>query len=513
MASIYKRKQDKGKKRACWYIGYDDHTGKRRTKKGFTDRAMTERLAAELEENARLIRNGLKPRPRKDGVEAMEDLLSEFEKHLKHRDITAARVQEVIARVRRAMDGCHVRRVTDIDSSSVEAYLSLLRSEGMSKQTSNHYVKALRQFGNWLIKTRRAEINHFNEVPLLNVQTDRRHHRRPLTHEELSRLVAAAEHEKPIESIEGPDRAMMYVLSAWTGYRKAEIGSLTLRSLQLETEQPSVTINAEFSKRRQQETQVLHPSVVERLQEWLAIKKPAPNELLFPVSRKVPGGIERKTAKMMRHDLAAARKIWIEEATSEEEKSVREESDFLAYQSHDGRFADFHANRHTFITNLARAGVSPKTAQTLARHSDIRLTMNVYTHTDLAEKAEAVSRLPGLWERSGSAPKSQNGKMGHSVSADGNGDKKEGDSNESPEVQDISGVDATGPPLSPDVGSTPQRIRTSNLRFRRPVLYPIELGVLGLSDDVFGRLPVSVMSYRNLACVISDVFGKGRGES
>ena len=50
MATIYKRKQDQGKKRACWYIGYMDHTGIRRTKKGFTDKAETERLAVRLEE-------------------------------------------------------------------------------------------------------------------------------------------------------------------------------------------------------------------------------------------------------------------------------------------------------------------------------------------------------------------------------------------------------------------------------------------------------------------------------
>jgi len=32
-----------------------------------------------------------------------------------------------------------------------------------------------------------------------------------------------------------------------------------------------------------------------------------------------------------------------------------------------------------FIINLSKAGVSPKTDQTLARHSDINLTMNTYT--------------------------------------------------------------------------------------------------------------------------------------
>ena len=39
----------------------------------------------------------------------------------------------------------------------------------------------------------------------------------------------------------------------------------------------------------------------------------------------------------------------------------------------------FHALRHTFITNLARSGVHPKTAQSLARHSTITLTMDRYS--------------------------------------------------------------------------------------------------------------------------------------
>ena len=135
---------------------------------------------------------------------------------------------------------------------------------------------------------------------------------------------------------------------------------------------------------------------------------------------------------MMRKDLAAAREAWILEAMSDEDGEARKASDFLCYQSHDGLYADFHANRHTFITNLAKAGVSPKTAQSLARHSDIRLTMNVYTHTDMAEKAEAVGRLPGLWECSGSAPGSQKGTKGQSVSDDGGDDKEEGESEDSP---------------------------------------------------------------------------------
>ncbi len=41
---------------------------------------------------------------------------------------------------------------------------------------------------------------------------------------------------------------------------------------------------------------------------------------------------------------------------------------------------------------LCRTNVSPKTAQTLARHSDIRLTMNTYSHVGQQEQAAAISR-------------------------------------------------------------------------------------------------------------------------
>src|SRR5579859_4879360 len=53
----------------------------------------------------------------------------------------------------------------------------------------------------------------------------------------------------------------------------------------------------------------------------------------------------------------------------------------IVYRDADGRVFDFHGLRYTFISNLARGGVHPKTAQHLARHSTIALTMDRYTHT------------------------------------------------------------------------------------------------------------------------------------
>jgi hypothetical protein len=83
---------------------------------------------------------------------------------------------------------------------------------------------------------------------------------------------------------------------------------------------------------------------------------------LFPISARKAGGIERKTHKMIKRDLAAARQHW------------------------------------HFITSLERAGVRPKVAQMLARHSDIRLTLGIYAHAELTEQTAAIATLPGVLE-------------------------------------------------------------------------------------------------------------------
>ena len=66
----------------------------------------------------------------------------------------------------------------------------------------------------------------------------------------------------------------------------------------------------------------------------------------------------------------------------------------IAEMDSEGRNVDFHGLRHTFITSLAAAGVHPKTAQVLARHSTISLTLDKYTHTLRGDEARALASLP-----------------------------------------------------------------------------------------------------------------------
>ena len=71
----------------------------------------------------------------------------------------------------------------------------------------------------------------------------------------------------------------------------------------------------------------------------------------------------------------------------------------IEYRDADGRVADFHALRHSFISSLARGGVHPKVAQQLARHSTITLTMDRYSHTVVGELASGLQALPDLSAR------------------------------------------------------------------------------------------------------------------
>ncbi|HUW34633.1 MAG TPA: tyrosine-type recombinase/integrase, partial [Planctomycetota bacterium] len=67
---------------------------------------------------------------------------------------------------------------------------------------------------------------------------------------------------------------------------------------------------------------------------------------------------------------------------------------FLAYVDAAGRYADFHSLRHTCGSLLAAAGVHPKVAQSIMRHSDINLTMARYSHVYNGQEAAAIAKLP-----------------------------------------------------------------------------------------------------------------------
>lgn len=67
-----------------------------------------------------------------------------------------------------------------------------------------------------------------------------------------------------------------------------------------------------------------------------------------------------------------------------------------------------HVCRHTYCSNMARSGISVKTLQYLMRHSDISVTLNVYTHLGLADAKREIAQIEQKEQRKIRVKKSRN---------------------------------------------------------------------------------------------------------
>ena len=408
MATIYKRR--KGKLEPYW-VQYLDHRGKRCTKKGFTDKGLSEELAAKLETEARLRRTGLvdasMDRVNEQRRVSIDEQLSEFEASIT--DNSPQYVKLTMGQVRRTVEGCGFKTLGDIDAEAVQKYLRKRRTdENTGHRTYNQYLQAFGTFCNWCVTTGRLLVNPMLGIERLNQAVDVRHARRALSAEEVSRLISSARSSGiSIQRFTPEQRARIYLMAYLTGLRRKELGSLMPRSFNLDATPPTLTVAATASKHRQEDVLPLHPELAAMLRGWLQGLQPG--EKLFPRLGS------RKTHVMVKKDLARAG---------------------IPYETAEG-IADFHASgRHTYITELLRNGVSLPEAKELARHSDVKTTMR-YTHIGINDQARAISALRLVKSENPVASNTPHaathleaalqmrcisgGSEGHSVSMNGNG--------------------------------------------------------------------------------------------
>jgi len=355
-------------KNVIYTIQYLDHLGDRRTAKGFTDKGLTEQLAAKLESEARLRASGMidpvQERIAETREAPIEPLIDEFLESISEK--SPKYIQHTTTRLKRIIAGAEFAKLADIDSEPVAKFLRKLRkAEDLGPRTVNHYIQAMDCFCNWCVTSKRLVGNPLVDLERMNVEVDVRHQRRALSEEEFILLVTSArESGISIQRFEGEQRARIYLLSNLTGLRQKELGSLTPQSFNLKSSPPTITVEAITSKHRKKDVLPLHPELVAILPQWLRGLKPT--DKLFP-------GLEKKKCWfMVKKDL---------------------ERVGIPYKTIDG-YADFHASgRHTHITELLRNGASLAEAQKLARHSDIKMTMK-YAHIGIEDQADAVAQLP-----------------------------------------------------------------------------------------------------------------------
>ena len=279
----------------------------------------------------------------------------------------------------------------------------------MSARSCNAYRGALVAFCNWCVDTQRLLVNPFEGLPKFNEMADPRRKRRALTEDELLRLLDAAR-ERPLrdamtirrgpkkgqatanlrpETRErllrlGKERALIYKTLFLTGLRRGELASLTIGQLEFEGPIPRALLKAADEKNRQGSEIPLRDDLAEDLKAWIAEMLKANQEEAIRKGNPVPSRIDmnaplftipRVLGNIFNLDLKAAG---------------------IPKRDNRGYTVDVHALRTSFGTHLSKAGVPLRTAQAALRHSDPKLTANVYTDPRLLDVSGALDALPKL---------------------------------------------------------------------------------------------------------------------
>ncbi len=325
--------------------------------------------------------------------------IADYIADLKSRGVAADRIRTSETRFNAACDGCGFRWLRDLNA---EALRKWLRSQPeMSAATYNWHSALWVAFGWWLTGRRlegkrqsqtgerRLSSNPFEGLGKRNEKDDRRRIARALTLDEMRRLLDKAT-RRPLEDaltvrrgknkgklvakvsdarrvkLErlGVERALIYKTLILTGLRANELRTLRKGELSF-GDVPFLVLRSSNEKSRKGSTIPLKSDLADELREWCKDRKAT--DLVF----SVPTGLLR----ILNRDLEAAGIAKIDE--------------------NEGR-VHLHAMRHSTGTHLSAAGVSPRTAQAVMRHSNISLTMNTYTDERLLETSAAVEHLPDL---------------------------------------------------------------------------------------------------------------------
>jgi len=208
----------------------------------------------------------------------------------------------------------------------------------------------------WALNVERLlDRNPLESVPIRDAHGDIRKVRRAMTPDEAGRLLTVA----------GP-RALWYETALFTGLRVGEMAALEWRDIELDARRPMIRLRAKTTKAKRADTVSLRTDLAAKLG---ATRPPfaRPTDRVFKTT---------PTHATFRRDCDRAGVSW-----QADER---------------GRTLDRHSLRTTFVTWLSVAGVDPRTAQELARHTDIGLTMQNYTDPKLINLSAAVERLPTL---------------------------------------------------------------------------------------------------------------------
>ncbi|NOT01459.1 MAG: tyrosine-type recombinase/integrase [Phycisphaerales bacterium] len=324
--------------------------------KGIADKAVAEaelrRLITRMERQAAGLVDAIVESARMP----IRVVIARYARHLRALRRTREHVFKTIQRAKWLMESAGVETLGGLNAASVSVGLDTLAGRNRAPKTINEYRAVAFGMCQWAVKVVRIlDRNPIGAVPVRDSDADKRKVRRAMTIEEAGRLLA----------VSGP-RSLWYETALFTGLRVRELQLLAWGDLVLDDPRPRIELRASTTKARRADFVPLKRSLAIKLGN----AKPSLAAATDRVFRTAP------TRATFRRDCTRAG---------------------ISYEADDrGRTLDRRALRTSFVTWLSMSGVDPRTAQQLARHTDIELTMRVYTDPRLIDTSTAIERLPTL---------------------------------------------------------------------------------------------------------------------
>jgi len=259
--------------------------------------------------------------------------------------------------------------------------MTALKTRKLAARSVNFARQIAVAFYGWCVRTGRAESNPLRVVPKQDEARDRRRVRRPLTDDEMTRLLSVARER---------GRDSWYLAAALAGLRKGDMQRLTWGDVNF----ADSTVTIRNGKAKRLDVIPMHPQLAEALRRRLAAFPALPKARVWS---DTVGDLTRlkdflRAGIARRVDVLDAEGKPVKIGTGKRERVKTR----IVVEDDEGRVIDLHALRTTLGTQLARAGVTPQVAQRIMRHSDYRTTLKHYTVLGLTDTAAAMDRLPGI---------------------------------------------------------------------------------------------------------------------
>ncbi len=286
---------------------------------------------------------------------SFRSVLARFIWHLRTKRRSRGHIIPTLRRIKWLATMGGIEHLAQLNEPNVCKGLAAVSGRKVSPKTLNEYRAAMGNLCTWAARVAKLlDRNPVEAIPTQETKGDIRRTRRALTPDEAERLLAES----------GP-RQLWYEVALYTGLRVGEQRALCWQDLVLEGDRPAVFLRAETTKAKRADSVPLRPAMAAKLKA----AKPA---------------FRRPTDRVFKH------------APKRDTFHKDREKAGIPYKDDRGRTVDRHSLRATFITWLSAADVNPRTAQELARHSELKLTMKNYTDARLLDTFGAVERLPEL---------------------------------------------------------------------------------------------------------------------